>query len=88
MVSYVGESYPTSYDQVGKYVSVKITPSIHMCIYTCVHFQIYFINSLLSLYFPYDFCLYSGATPLATYTFRYLPICLTIIICSIGLKLQ
>ena len=56
---------------------------VRLCI-----FQMYFINSLLSLYFPYDFCLYSGATPLAMYAFRYFPLCLTIIICSVGLALQ
>ena len=85
MISYVGENYPTSYDQVGKYVSSDKVHSNYVCI---AIFQMYFINSLLSLYFPYDFCLYSGATPLAMYAFRYLPLCLTIIICSIGLTLQ
>jgi len=24
MVSYIGENFPTSYDQVGKYVSMKV----------------------------------------------------------------
>ena len=87
MISYVGENYPTSYDQIGKYVSANLTIFTHT--HTCKRtFQMYFINSLLSLYFPYDFCLYSGATPLAMYTFRYFPLCLTIIICFIGFTLQ
>ena len=36
MVSYVGENYPTSYDQVGRYVSLNFYV-IHMS--DCVHFR-------------------------------------------------
>ncbi|XP_065897652.1 uncharacterized protein [Dysidea avara] len=42
-----------------------------------------YISSAASLYFPYDFCLYSGMTALASYTFRYIPFVLTIIISTI-----
>ncbi|XP_065898161.1 uncharacterized protein [Dysidea avara] len=62
MVAYVGEYYPVTYQQTGRYIS--------------------YIGSTISLYFPYDFCLYSGTTALASYSLRYIPFCLSLILSS------
>ena len=35
---------------------------------------VYYISSALSLYLPYDFCLYEDMSPLVSYFFRYLPL--------------
>lgn len=43
---------------------------------------IYYIGSTISLYFPYDFCLYSGMTALTSYMLRYIPFWLSLIIFS------
>ena len=47
MVSYVGENYPTSYDQVGKYVSINLTI---LCSYLCVSDILY--QQFTQLVFP------------------------------------
>ncbi|XP_065898154.1 uncharacterized protein [Dysidea avara] len=41
---------------------------------------LHYISSAANLYFPYDFCLYPGMTALASYSFRYIPFLLTVII--------
>ena len=32
-----------------------------------------YVSSALSLYFPYDFCLYKGISTLDSYALRYIP---------------
>ena len=48
-----------------------------------VHIQLHYVSSATSLYFPYDFCLYSEMTTLVSYSLRYTPFLLAIIISSI-----
>ena len=48
-----------------------------ICICVNVNFimllQLHYISSAISLYFPYDFCLYPGMTALVSYSIRYIP---------------
>ena len=39
-----------------------------------------YISNALSLYFPWDFCLYEGMTAMASHFFAYLPLIVAIII--------
>ena len=77
---YLAEYFPVTFRAVQPYVSCDFCSS-------CLNFddvlQLRYISSAASLYFPYDFCLYSGMTALASYTFRYIPFVLTIIISTI-----
>ena len=50
----------------------------YICIYPSI--QLHYISSAVSLYFPYDFCLYPGMTAVASYSLRYIPFVLMIII--------
>ena len=56
----------------------------HKCIhYKCIdlsNVQLYYVSSAVSLYFPYDFCLYPGMTALVSYSLRYIPFVLGLII--------
>ena len=45
-----------------------------------------YISSALSLYFPWDFCLYEGMTALAFHLFSYIPFIIVFIIVAIVLK--
>ena len=42
--------------------------------------QLYYVSSAVSLYFPYDFCLYPGMTALVSHSLRYIPFVLGLII--------
>jgi hypothetical protein len=44
-----------------------------------------YVSSALGLYFPYDFCLYDEASPLASYAFRYLPLLVAAVLSPITL---
>ena len=39
--------------------------------------QLYFLGSLLSFYFPYDFCLFQEMDAVLSYGLRYIPIITT-----------
>ncbi len=41
----------------------------------------FYLGSLLGLYFPYDFCLYPNATAVEVYAIKYIPLILASIIC-------
>ncbi|MDA8003240.1 MAG: hypothetical protein MPL62_18295, partial [Alphaproteobacteria bacterium] len=43
--------------------------------------QMFYLGSLLGLYFPYDFCLYPNATAVEVYAIKYIPFILASIIC-------
>ena len=45
-----------------------------------------YISSALSLYFPWDFCLYEGMTALASNFFAYIPFIVAMIIITVVLK--
>ena len=45
-----------------------------------------YISSALSLYYPWDFCMYEGMTALASHFFSYIPFIVAVIIVSIVLK--
>ena len=58
---------------------------LHICcsyLYTYIHssLQLHYISSAVSLYFPYDFCLYPGMSAVASYSIRYIPFLLTVIV--------
>ena len=42
--------------------------------FTTVHGVLYYVSSALSLYFPYDFCLYAKMSAQVSYLLRYLPL--------------
>ena len=42
--------------------------------------QLHYLSSAVSLYFPYDFCLYPGMTAVASYSLRYIPFLLATVI--------
>ncbi|XP_065904297.1 uncharacterized protein [Dysidea avara] len=55
---------------------IQVTP--HVAQYFPVTFSavqpyLHYISSAISLYFPYDFCLYPGMTALVSYSIRYIP---------------
>ena len=54
----------------------------HCYISTYIHssIQLHYISSAVSLYFPYDFCLYPGMTAVASYSLRYIPFLLAVIV--------
>ena len=39
-----------------------------------------FVSSAMGLYFPYDLCLYDEASALVTYTFRYIPLLVAVVL--------
>ena len=45
--------------------------------------QLYYFNSVLSLYFPYDFCLFKEMDAVLSYGLRYIPIVITSSVCII-----
>ena len=42
---------------------------------------LYYVGSALGFYFPYDFCLYANMTELVSYTVRYLPFFVALLVC-------
>ena len=54
MVSYVGENYPTSYDQIGKYVSIYYICTYVSKLLTCaiVHISDVLYQQFAQLVFP------------------------------------
>jgi len=46
-----------------------------------VSFQLYYINSALGLYFPYDFCLFGEMDAVLSYSLRYIPAIVTSSVC-------
>ncbi|XP_065905479.1 uncharacterized protein [Dysidea avara] len=66
------------YIQVTPYIA-KYFPLTFGAIQPYLHY----ISSTISLYFPYDFCLYPGMTALVSYTIRYIPFVLTTVIAVI-----
>ena len=50
----------------------------------CICFlQMFYLGSLLGLYFPYDFCLYPNATAVEVYAIKYIPFIVALVICTI-----
>ena len=68
--------------QVHKITMVCIsTITIHIHnVYFYSSIQLHYLSSAVGLYFPYDFCLYPGMTPVASYSLRYIPFLLVTII--------
>ena len=64
------------------YVAFKLLHQLISCLIT----QMLYISSALSLYFPWDFCLYEGMTALVSHFFAYFPFIITVIIIVIILK--
>ena len=57
------------YIQVAPYITENFPLDFSM-----VHGVLYYVSSALSLYFPYDFCLYENMSAQVTYLLRYLPL--------------
>ncbi|XP_065906418.1 uncharacterized protein [Dysidea avara] len=66
------------YLQVAPYVAQYFPAT-----FSAVQPYLYYISSAISLYFPYDFCLYSGMSAVVSYTIRYIPLLLTVVISAI-----
>ena len=45
--------------------------------------QMFYLGSLLGLYFPYDFCLYPNATAVEVHTIRYIPFIVALVVCTV-----
>ena len=61
------------------------TPAFRVCI-TCsrAHLsQMFYLGSLLGLYFPYDFCLYPNATAVEVYAIKYIPFMVALVVCTV-----
>ena len=43
----------------------------------------FYLGSLLGLYFPYDFCLYPNATAVEVYAIKYIPFIVALVICTV-----
>ena len=52
-------------------------------VYISFFTQLYYFNSVLSLYFPYDFCLFKEMDAVLSYGLRYIPIVITTSVCII-----
>ena len=82
---------------VSKPIPLWFYPVLHylqLLPYFTTHFPVTFeqvrpylvyVSSALGLYFPYDFCLYDEASPLASYAFRYLPLLVAAVLSPIAL---
>ena len=57
------------YVQVAPYITESFPLD-----FSTVHGVLYYVSSALSLYFPYDFCLYKNMSAQVTYLLRYLPL--------------
>ena len=60
-------------------------PAFRVCI-TCsrAHLvQMFYLGSLLGLYFPYDFCLYPNATAVEVYAIKYIPFMVALVVCTV-----
>ena len=44
---------------------------------------LYYVGSALGFYFPYDFCLYEDMTELVSYSLRYIPFFIALIVCPV-----
>ena len=58
-----------------------------LCVTVAAFLQLYYLNSALSLYFPYDFCLFHEMDAVLSYGLRYIPIMITSSVCLILLIL-
>ena len=45
--------------------------------------QMFYLGSLLGLYFPYDFCLYPNATAVEVYAIKYIPFIVALVVCTV-----
>ena len=73
------------------YMSTQVTPYITEgfdITFEAIRPYMYYIGSGLALYFPYDACLYSSASALAIYTFRFVPLFLAVVITAMILLLR
>ncbi|XP_065907815.1 uncharacterized protein [Dysidea avara] len=62
---------------------LQVTPYVAQyfpATFSAVQPYLYYISSAISLYFPYDFCLYSEMSAVVSYTIRYIPLLLTVVI--------
>ena len=50
--------------------------------------QLHFVSSASGFYFVYDFCLYGNMSALVSYTFRYLPLCVVLLLCPLVVLLR
>ena len=50
--------------------------------------QLHFVSSASGFYFVYDFCLYGNMSALASYTFRYLPLGVVLLLCPLVVLLR
>lgn len=81
MAPYITEDFPVTFSKVHKYVRVCW---MFFCELVCnSSTQLYYISSAVSLYFPYDFCLYNGMTTMESFSIRYIPFFVSIAIISI-----
>ena len=43
----------------------------------------FYLGSLLGLYFPYDFCLFPNATAVEVYAIKYIPFMVALVVCTV-----
>ena len=78
VLPYLAEHFPATFEQIQPVVRVPMQPLYICFLYECL--QPYYISSALSFYFVYDFCLYNNMSPLVSYSIRYLPLSLAMIV--------
>lgn len=49
---------------------------------------LYYVGSALGFYFPYDFCLYEDMTELVSYSLRYIPFFIALIVCPVVVTIR
>ena len=83
--SLLQHTYSLNHIALEIFFSCPLLPNVILCaakIIVCVH-AVQYISSAASLYFPYDFCLYSGMTAVVSYSLRYIPFILSLIISTV-----
>jgi len=50
--------------------------------------QLHFASSATGFYFVYDFCLYGNMSALVSYTIRYLPLLVALLLCPVVILLR
>ena len=73
--------FPVPFSTAQAYVSCNFNKAQLLLFVLCTQLQ--YISSATSLYFPYDFCLYSEMTTVISYSLRYIPFLLTVVISTI-----
>jgi len=89
VLSYSGDYFHESFLDAGKYVSLLEVKEAVLTVFSCNFvLQLHFLGSVLSFYFPYDFCLYRKIDPLISYFIRFLPLIVALFVVPITYQLR